>query len=114
MTIHHMKLSEPWFSLIKSGQKTIEGRIYDDKRKLLQVGDTIIFTNQKMTDEIVREILDLKIFTGINSFDSALRHAKLKNILPGVKTYAEGVQIYHSIPGYEDGARDYGVILIYI
>ena len=79
-------------------RRRFEGRIYDDKRKLSNC----------------QRILDLKIFTGINSFDSALRHAKLKNILPGVKTYAEGVQIYHSIPGYEDGARDYGVILIYI
>lgn len=31
--------------MVQKGIKTIELRLYDEKRKLLSVGDTIIFTN---------------------------------------------------------------------
>lgn len=36
-------LQEPWFSLIKSGRKTCEGRLYRDKWMNIGVNDTIIF-----------------------------------------------------------------------
>ena len=39
MNTHSMKLCEPWYSYVKNGRKNIEGRIYDDKRKLLKIGD---------------------------------------------------------------------------
>ena len=42
---HYMKLNPRPFDLIKSGQKTIELRLYDDKRSLVNIGDTIEFTN---------------------------------------------------------------------
>ena len=41
-----MKLSEPWFTYVKNNVKTIEGRVYDDKKKLLKIYDTIIFTKK--------------------------------------------------------------------
>ena len=28
--IHKMGLQEPWFSLVRNGVKTVEGRIYDE------------------------------------------------------------------------------------
>ena len=111
MKQHNMKLSEPWYSLIKNNTKTIEGRIYDDKRKLLHIGDILVFTDTEGKKPIQKKIKDLKIF---KNFDIALREAKLKNILPGIKTYKEGIQLYHSIKGYKEGAKKHGVVLIYI
>lgn len=40
-----MKLNEKPFNLIKEGKKTIEMRLFDEKRKHITVGDTIEFTN---------------------------------------------------------------------
>ena len=42
---HHMKLHAGPFSMIQSGRKTIELRLYDEKRRQIQVGDIIVFTH---------------------------------------------------------------------
>ena len=44
MTIHQMKLQTSPFEKIKSGTKTIEIRLNDEKRQLLEVGDEIEFS----------------------------------------------------------------------
>ena len=44
-TSHEMKLHSSPFEMIKSGKKTIELRLYDEKRQLIKEGDIIIFTN---------------------------------------------------------------------
>lgn len=38
---------------IKEGNKTIESRLFDEKRQSIQIGDTIIFTNREATNETV-------------------------------------------------------------
>ncbi len=45
--IHTMKLHPKPFLQIESGQKTIELRLYDEKRQKIKVGDTILFTNRE-------------------------------------------------------------------
>lgn len=40
---HNMTLKQPYFDLIKTGKKTIELRLYDDKRRKININDTITF-----------------------------------------------------------------------
>lgn len=40
-----MKLSEPWYTYLRNGTKTIELRIYDQKRRNINIGDKITFTD---------------------------------------------------------------------
>lgn len=42
--IHQMKLVDAPFELIRSGQKTIELRLNDEKRQIIKIGDFIVFT----------------------------------------------------------------------
>ena len=42
---HYMNLCPEPFEMIRSGEKTIELRLNDEKRKAISVGDTIVFTN---------------------------------------------------------------------
>ena len=42
--IHKMKLNQSPFDRIKNGTKTVEFRLYDDKRKQIKVGDKIEFS----------------------------------------------------------------------
>ena len=44
-SIHYMNLNPNPFKAIQSGKKTVEMRLYDEKRRLLKAGDTIVFTN---------------------------------------------------------------------
>ena len=45
--IHKMKLHNGPYELIKQGIKTIELRLYDEKRQKIKAGDTLLFINTK-------------------------------------------------------------------
>jgi len=53
MTMHHMKLKQAPFSMIKSGQKTVECRLYDEKRQKIAVGDHIVFSRIDKPSETI-------------------------------------------------------------
>ena len=60
---HKMRLNEAPFHKIKSGEKTIELRLYDEKRRLMSEGDIIEFTNVQNPNEVLKcEIVKLHIF----------------------------------------------------
>lgn len=46
MTTHQLTLATELFNAITSSNKTIESRLYDEKRQKIQIGDQIIFTNR--------------------------------------------------------------------
>ena len=48
---HTMKLAPSPMKKIRDGKKTIELRLYDDKRKQISVGDIIIFVNRQDADD---------------------------------------------------------------
>lgn len=54
--IHHMKLRNKPFMMIKNGEKKIEMRLYDEKRMLINVGDVIEFKNID-SDEIIKTLV---------------------------------------------------------
>ena len=61
--IHEMSLRPEPFGKIKKGEKTIELRLYDEKRQKIQVGDTIEFTNTADESErITAEVTALYVF----------------------------------------------------
>jgi len=60
-----MKLLDEPFELIKSGKKEIEVRLYDEKRRLIKVGDKIVFSKKSSPSEIVRVRV-----VGLNTFKS--------------------------------------------
>lgn len=50
---HQMKLASDPFKMIKRGYKTIELRLWDEKRQHIKIGDQICFTNAE-TGEVIR------------------------------------------------------------
>lgn len=48
-----MKLRSGPFTAIASGKKTIESRLYDEKRRMIQVGDQILFRNAEAPDQVL-------------------------------------------------------------
>ena len=71
--MHYMKLHPEPFAMIKSGKKTIELRLYDEKRQKIKVGDTIEFT-----DAVSGETLRATV-TALHRFDN---FAELYRSLP--------------------------------
>ena len=68
--IHNMKLAHKPFQMIASGQKTIELRLYDEKRQLISVGDELCFTDAENSKQIRARVAALHIF---DSFDELYR-----------------------------------------
>ena len=60
--MHKMKLNSAPFEMIKSGKKTIELRLYDEKRRKIKVGDEIIFTNTVNGEILSRIVKDIHKF----------------------------------------------------
>lgn len=60
MTVHEMKLNPSPFDMIRKGEKTIEGRLNDEKRQQIQIGDQIIFKKlPKLTEELLVKVTKL-------------------------------------------------------
>lgn len=53
MNVHQLQLATIPFNAIKSGIKTIESRLFDEKRQKIQLGDEVTFTNRENTDQTV-------------------------------------------------------------
>ncbi len=66
-TTHEMKLRPVPFAMIKSGQKTIELRLCDEKRRKIKEGDGIIFKNTD-NGEMIR--VTIKKLHRFNTFDA--------------------------------------------
>ena len=75
MAEHRMKLHPHPFAKIKDGSKTIELRLYDEKRQCISVGDTIRFVSTESgAEEVVVLVRDLFIF---ESFEELYRYLPL-------------------------------------
>ena len=58
-----MKLNPKPYKMIKDGQKTVEMRLYDEKRQAISVGDIITFQNTENTEEELRaQVVELYRF----------------------------------------------------
>ena len=65
--MHTMKVQTKYYNLLKSGAKTVELRLWDEKRQLIKVGDQIIFSDLSNPDDtFTGQVLALH---RANSFD---------------------------------------------
>lgn len=63
LTKHSMNLQDLPFKLIEEGSKTIELRLYDEKRRKIQVGDIIEFNNDNADYIINTKVINLHVFS---------------------------------------------------
>ncbi len=69
--LHKMKLNESPFERIKNGTKTIEFRLYDEKRQQIKIGDKIEFT--KLPDYNEKLLVDVIDLYRENTFEELFR-----------------------------------------
>lgn len=67
---HSMKLNDRPFEMIKSGKKTIELRLYDEKRRKVNIGDTILFKSG--TEKLTVTVKAIHIFCNFEELYAAL------------------------------------------
>ncbi|KNA11423.1 hypothetical protein SOVF_135400 isoform B [Spinacia oleracea] len=81
-----LHVQEPYFSQLKDGMKTVEGRCAVGNYNRIQSGDLIFFNKCLML-----EVQDVRYYS---SFVEMLEAETLETVLPGVPTIEEGEQIY--------------------
>lgn len=88
-------VSEPWFSLIASGAKTVEGRLNKGDFAELKKGDSIAWVNDQLGFTRKVKTIVVKV-NNYKSFSEYLNNEKLKHCLPthGVDTISKGVKVY--------------------
>jgi ASC-1-like (ASCH) protein len=91
--VYEKHLSEPWFSLIKVGIKTVEGRLNRNDINAIHIGDVISFYNNDFGFSRKFKV-EITNFTLYESFRSYLEVEQLSNCLPGIDTIEEGISVY--------------------
>ena len=70
--VHNMKLHPSPFEKIKSGEKTIELRLFDEKRRKIKIGDEIVFTDTETSETVTKKVAELHIFGSFDELYGAL------------------------------------------
>lgn len=94
MSIYEKEVKEPWFSLIKLGNKKVEGRLNKGDFANMKVGDFILFTNTELGFER-KCVMEIKNIAYYDNFQMYLENETLERCLPGINNIEEGVKIYY-------------------
>lgn len=105
-----LNVSEPWFSLIKLGIKTVEGRLSKGKFKEMKPGDIIRWTNQEFDFErsFYSRIVSKIQYT---NFEEYLDREGLDKCLPGIDNLENGLSVYYKYYTKQN-EKEYGVVAI--
>ena len=104
---YKMKLQNRPFEMIKSGIKTIEMRLNDEKRQLLRIGDFIEFTNIDNLEILKVIIEDIQVY---NSFIELYNNYSKESLgyLPDEDANSSDMELYYS----KEEQDKYGVMAI--
>lgn len=113
-SIHSMRLSDPWFEFVKSGNKIFEGRRNWAKTQCILPGDTIEFRHASNEHAPVLRVHVIGIIV-FPTFRDALTVLGTEHVLPNdsVQPYTidQGVEIYKKYVSLETQESD-GVLMI--
>ena len=108
---HHMKLHSSPFEKIKSGEKTIELRLFDEKRQRIKVGDRIVFTNTDSGKSLWVTVVKLHRFDSFAQLYEALPLLQCGYTVEDVDTaHPSDMEAYYSA----EEQKKYGVVGIEI
>ena len=106
-TIHHMKLNPRPFCMIKSGQKTIELRLFDEKRQRFAEGDKLVFTNSETGEQLTAGIKKMHHFRTFEELYHSLPLMQCGYTADEIENASPAdMQQYYSI----EQQRKYGVV----
>lgn len=102
-----MKLESEFFDKVKSGEKSYEVRLYDEKRQKIGIGETIIFKRHPgLIDGVVVKVVDVKRF---ESFEQMAQTLSLKSVGFENKNASQVARFYRTIYTKADEQK-YGVV----
>ena len=102
-----MKLNPAPFEMIKSGRKTIELRLLDEKRRQIKAGDVIVFTNTENAETLTATVVKMHVFDSFKELYETLPLLKCGYTADNVDTaHASDMDQYYSA----EEQKKYGVV----
>ena len=93
---HNLNLHPEPFAAIKTGLKTIEMRLNDERRRLIKVGDEIEFTNRETNETMLVDVVDIipfesfdELYTSFDKHDLGYKDDEVANPNDMAKYYSE-------------------------
>lgn len=108
---HTLNLAPIYFDLIRSGEKILEGRLNDDKRKTFDIGDTITFYKEPEKEETMQAIILDKYF--FKDFEEMANTLDKKDLGFAKYTKEEMIDTYRTIYKRQDEEK-YGIVVFKI
>ena len=106
-TIHEMRLDPEPFEKIKSREKTIELRLFDEKRQKIKLGDRIVFTNTVTGETLDTTVVKLHRFDSFEALYQALPLLKCGYTVEDVDSAKPSdMEQYYSV----EEQKKYGVV----
>ena len=106
--VYEMKLNSEPFEKIRSGRKTVELRLYDEKRRKIEIGDDIIFI--RISNENERIAVRVNALLRFSSFEELFKMIPPEKCGNEPDTSPEkaalGMRKYYS----EENEKEYGVV----
>ena len=88
---YHNHKSEPYFTFLKNGKKTIEGRVGKGWYQNINIDDHIVVYNEEETDSIETVV---KRVAKYKSIKEMLTNEPLGEMLPDVNSIKNGINVY--------------------
>ena len=109
---HTLNLNPSPFDMIKSGRKTIELRLYDERRQSIEVGDTLVFVHTEDTSlTLTATVTALHLFPDFAALYAALPLEKCGYLPEEIATASPAdMNVYYSA----ERQAQYGVVGIEI
>lgn len=106
---HDMHLDEKSYNKIKNDEKKIEYRVNDEKRRKINIGDTITFYLRPEDKEFIKtKITDLKYYDNLFDMYSASFDHYFYKYYDSVKEVVDDTDCYT-----EEETKKYGCVAIY-
>lgn len=104
---HEMNLLNKPFEQMKSGQKTIELRLNDEKRRLIHIGDRIVFNNRQTKEQLCVQVANVKVFNNFKELYQAYSKTRMGYTLKELANPNDMLTIYT-----QEQIDKYGVLAI--
>lgn len=108
---YNVSVTEPWFSLILLGLKTVEGRKNRGLFAQMKVGDIVEWTNDSIIPRSVQTRITGKAV--YPTFREYLETEGLDKCLPGISDMNNGLSIYYKYFTKEE-EKEFGVVAIHL
>ena len=107
--VHYMNLHNKPFESIKSGSKTLELRLLDEKRQLINIGDFIEFTNRTTNEKLTVKVIALHKFKNFEELFNAFPKTAMGYSENEIAHFSDMEEFYP-----KEEQQKYGVVAIEI